>query len=125
MKIAVIIVRTLVGLMFLWASAAYFLKLYPVPVMTGNAKTFNEGLMAAVYLMPLIKALELVCSILLLIGRCVALALIVLFPIMVNIVFYHAFLGPAQLPIVIALLIGILFLAYTQRDKYAPLFTWK
>ena len=125
MKIAVIIVRTLVGLMFLWVSAAYFLKLYPTPVMTGNAKTFNEGIVAAIYLMPLIKVLELACSIFLLIGRYVALALIVLFPIMVNIVLYHAFLGPAQLPIVIALLIGILFLAYTQRDKYAPLFTWK
>lgn len=125
MKIAVIIIRSLLGLMFLWASAAYFLKLYPTPVMTGSVKTFNEGIAASVYLMPFVKGVELICAILLLVGRYVALALVALFPIMLNIVCFHAFLQPEALPLVGTLLIMLLFLAYTQRAKYAPLFTAK
>lgn len=125
MKIAVIIVRSLIGLMFLFGAVAYFFKLFPTPALTGGTKTFMEGVTAVVYLMPLIKGIELVCAIFLLIGRYVALALVVLFPVMVNIVCYHAVLAPEGLPTVLPLLIGILFLAYTQRAKYAPLFTAK
>ena len=125
MKIAVIIVRTLVGLMFLFSSVVVLFKLFPQPELHGQVKVFMLGVTASVYLMPLIKVTELICSIALLINRYVALALVVLFPIMLNIVFYHAFLGPEELPVVVPLLIGILFLAYTQREKYQPLFKAK
>ncbi len=129
MKIAIIIVRTLVGLMFLFAAVSYFAMVYfhafnPPPV-TGNMKIFNEGLNASGYLMLLIKVTELVCALLLLFGRYVALALVVLFPVMVNIVLVNAFLSPSGLTLVIPLLAAVLFLAYTQRDKYAPLFSAK
>ncbi|WPU91023.1 DoxX family protein [Mucilaginibacter sabulilitoris] len=125
MKIAVIIVRTLVGLMFLFSSVVVLFNLMPHPELKGNVKVFMEGIVASVYLMPLIKITELVCAIALLTGRYVALALVVLFPIIVNIVFYHSFLGPADLPVPIALLLGILFLAYTKRESYKPLFAAK
>ena len=46
LKITVIILRTLMGLLFLFSSAYYFLKL-PVPPLSGDMKTFNDGLMAA------------------------------------------------------------------------------
>jgi uncharacterized membrane protein YphA (DoxX/SURF4 family) len=129
MKIAVIIVRTLVALMFLFASVSWFLMVFfhafPMPPVTGNMKVFNDGLEASGYLMMLIKITELLCALFLLFGRYVALALVVLFPVMLNIVLVNAFLSPSGLTIVIPLLIGVLFLAYTQRDKYAPLFTSK
>lgn len=129
MKIAIIIVRSLVGLMFLFAAVSWFAMVYfhafPMPAVTGNMKTFNDGLAASGYLMMLIKITELICALLLLFGRYVALALVVLFPIMINIVLVNAFLSPSGLPMVVLLLIGVLFLAYTQREKYAPLFTSK
>ncbi|WP_439697501.1 DoxX family protein [Mucilaginibacter sp. AW1-7] len=129
MKIAVIIVRTLVALMFLFASVTYFAMVYfhafTMPPVTGNMKVFNDGLEASGYLMLLIKITELVCALLLLFGRYVALALVVLFPVMLNIVLVNAFLSPSGLTMVIPLLAGVLFLAYTQREKYAPLFTAK
>ncbi|WP_184543443.1 DoxX family protein [Mucilaginibacter sp. FT3.2] len=129
MKIAIIIVRTLIGLMFLFASVSWFAMVFfhafPMPPVTGNMKVFNEGIAASGYLMMLVKITELVCALLLLFGRYVALALVVLFPIMVNIVSVNAFLAPSGLTTVIPLLIGILFLAYTQREKYAALFTAK
>ena len=125
MKIAMIIVRIVLGCMFLFSSAVYFLKLFPQPAMTGNIKVFMDGLNAAVYLMPLIKTTEFVCSVALLSGRFVALAVVILFPVIINIVFVHCYLAPAELPIAIALLIANLFLAYYYRDNYKGLLVAK
>ena len=55
MKIALITVRTLIGLMFLFASVAYFLNLVPKAELTGNTKTFMDGLTATIYIMPVVK----------------------------------------------------------------------
>ena len=49
MKIAAIIVRTLMGLLFLFASITFFFNLVPIPPMTGTVKTFNEGLASVGY----------------------------------------------------------------------------
>ena len=46
MKIAVIIVRTLMGLLFVVGSVAFFLKLGGEPQLSGNMKTYFDGLTA-------------------------------------------------------------------------------
>jgi uncharacterized membrane protein YphA (DoxX/SURF4 family) len=121
MKIAVIIVRTLVGLLFLFASTTYFLNLAPPPDLTGNAKTFMNGLAAVSYLMPVVKFLELLCGLAFVTGRFVSLAVVLIFPIAVNILLVNAFLMPEGLPVVIPLFVGILFLAFAHRKSYEPL----
>ncbi|MDN5285565.1 MAG: DoxX protein [Mucilaginibacter sp.] len=125
MKIAVIIVRILVGLMFLSSSAYVLFKLGPIPEPKGNIKVFMDGVKVSVYLLPFIKITELVCSIAFITGRFVTLATVVIFPIMINIVLFHIFLGPEDLITVIPLLIGVLFLAYAYRKNYIALFTVK
>jgi uncharacterized membrane protein YphA (DoxX/SURF4 family) len=125
MKIAVIIVRVLMGLLFLFASSAYFFNLIPVPPMTGSIKTFNEGLEAAVYFMPLLKVTELLCGLAFVSGRYVALACVVIAPVIVNILCFHLFLDRQGLPIPIALFAGNIFLAYANWDKYRPLLAAK
>ena len=125
MKIAVIIVRILMGLMFLFASIVVLFKLMPQPELKGSVKVFNEGIAASVYLMPLIKVIELLCGIAFITGRFVTLATVVIFPIILNILLYHAFLAPEGLPIAIFLLAGDLFLAYAYRRNYEPLFRAK
>ncbi|WP_183559214.1 DoxX family membrane protein [Mucilaginibacter sp. SP1R1] len=125
MKIAVIIVRILVGLMFLASSIVVLFKLVPTPPLQGNVKIFMDGVNAAVYLLPLIKITELVCSIAFITGRFVTLATVVIFPIMINIVLFHAFLSPGDLVTVIPLLAGVLFLAYVNRKNYITLFAVK
>ncbi|MDR6943559.1 DoxX family membrane protein [Mucilaginibacter pocheonensis] len=125
MKIAVIIVRILVGLMFLFSSIVVLFKLVPTPELKGGVKVFMEGINASGYLLPFIKITELVCSIAFITGRFVTLATVLIFPVMLNIVLFHAFLDPAGLPTVIALLIGVLFLAYANRKNYAALFAVK
>ena len=125
MKIATIIVRVLMGLMFAFASIAYFFKLMKEPEVSGSIKIFNDGSMASIYLMPTVKVFELLCAIAFLSGRFVPLATVVIFPIILNILLFHAFLEPSGLPIAILLLIGNLFLAYYYRDKYKAILSAK
>ncbi|EHQ30602.1 hypothetical protein [Mucilaginibacter paludis] len=125
MKIAFIIIRILMGLMFMFASVAYFFKLYPQPVLHGNIKIFMEGVTASVYLMPLVKITELICAIAFLIGRYVSLAAVVIFPIIINILLVHIYLDPSGTPLAIALLLADLFIACYYRQNYATLFNAK
>ena len=126
MKIAMIIVRTLMGLLFLFASVTYFMMvmgMFPMPPVEGAVKTFNEGLAASGYFFTLLKITEFVCAILLLTGRFVPLALVILSPIVINIFMVHFFLdrsmpGPV---ISIFLVAATIFLAYCYRDAFKPL----
>ena len=118
MKIAVIIVRVLMGLMFAFASIVVLFKLMPQPEQTGNVKIFMDGMTVTGYMMTTIKLIELICAIAFLSGRFVPLATVVIFPITVNIFLFHAFLEPSGLPVAILLIIGNLFLAWNYREKY-------
>lgn len=126
MKIAMIIVRTLMGLLFLFSSIVYFLMVMgvvPMPPLEGPLKTFNEGLAASGYFFNLLKITELVCGLLLVTGRFVPLALVVLSPIIINILMVHIFLDRSTLPVAIILVFANLFLAYCYRDAFKPLLT--
>jgi uncharacterized membrane protein YphA (DoxX/SURF4 family) len=122
MKIAVIIVRSLMGLLFLFASITFLFKLITPPEPTGAMKTFSTGLEASVYLMPTVKVIELICGIAFLTGRFVPLATVLIAPIIVNIFLVHAFLGRDGLPLALFLVLANGFLAYHYRDRYKPLF---
>ena len=123
MKIVMVIVRTLMGLLFLFASVTYFLNLITPPPMEGAIKTFNEGLAASGYFFTLLKVTELVCGLLLVSGYFVPLALVVLSPIIVNIFFVHTVLDRSGLPVAIFLVVANIFLAYYYRDAFRPLLT--
>ncbi|HZL11999.1 MAG TPA: hypothetical protein VFC65_18605 [Prolixibacteraceae bacterium] len=125
MKIAAIIVRVLMGLMFAFASIVVLFKLVPQPEQTGNVKIFMDGMTASVYLMTTVKIIELICAIAFLSGRFVPLATVVIFPITLNILLFHAFLEPSGLLTGVLLMLGNLFLAFHFRDKYKPLFSAK
>ncbi len=124
MKIAAIIVRVLMGLMFVFSSAVVLFKIpmeQPQPV--GAAKTFMEGMMAAVYLFPTVKIIEMVCGLALITGFFAPLAVVVIFPITLNILLYHIFVVPEGTLIGVLLMVANLFLAFYYREKYKPLFT--
>ena len=125
MKIAIIIVRVLVGLMFLFASITYFFNFAPPPEFTGNTKTFMDGIAASGYILPVAKIFELLCGLAFLSGRFVALAVVLIFPIALNILFINIIHTPSGLPIAIPLFAAILFLAFANREKYIALFERK
>lgn len=62
LRIATIIIGSLMGLLFLFASLTFLFKLITSPPLTGAIKVFNDGLDASVYLMPTVKIIELLCG---------------------------------------------------------------
>ena len=122
LKVAMIIARTLMGLLFLFASITYLFKLITPPPLTGAMKVFNDGLLASVYLLPTVKVIELLCGLAFVSGRFVPLASVLIAPIIVNIVLVHAFLGPEGLPVALFLVLANGLVAYYHRDRYKPLF---
>lgn len=125
MKIATMIVRVLMGLLFIFASVAFFFELIEPPEMEGDLLLFNQGLAASGYLLPLVKSIELLCGIAFLSGFFVPLATVIIFPVTVNILLVHLFLDPTGLGIAIPLFLGNLFLAYACRKHYRQLFSIK
>lgn len=123
MRIATIIIRVLVGLFLLFASVTYFLKSFPVPQMTGNMKTFNDGLAASGYLMPLAKAVELICGLSFVTGKFLKISAIILVPITLNILLINIFMAPEGTPIAAVLFLANLFIIYRNWDSYKGLFT--
>lgn len=129
MRIAMIIVRTLMGLLFLVSSVTYLLMVQgviPAPeIPPGTLKNFTDGLAGTGYFMPLLKITEFVCAILLLTGRFVPLALVILSPIIINVLMVHTFLDRSTLVVAIVMVLAQIFLAYCYRDAFKPLLTSK
>ncbi|MFZ6010157.1 MAG: DoxX family membrane protein [Bacteroidota bacterium] len=121
MKIAVIVTRIVMGLLFLVSSLGFFFQFMPQPELQGNAATFMTGMGASGYLLPVVKVVELLCAVALLSGRFVPLATVIIFPITLNIVMFHVFLAPDSLVIPILLLVGNLLLAVHHRKQYQPM----
>lgn len=121
MKIALIIVRLLMGLLFLVSVIGYFFNLMPQSPMGEGATLFVTGLAASGYMLPVVKVIELIVSISFLSGRFVPLATVVIFPITVNILLFHAVLAPDGVAIPVFLFLGNLFLAYGYRKNYTSL----
>lgn len=122
MRIPTIILRSLMGLLFLFASITYFFKLNTPPPTVGAMKVFNDGLVASVYLLPTAKIIEFTCGLAFLSGRFVPLASILISPIIINIVLILSFLDPKGLPVAIFLVLANSFVAYANRESYKPLF---
>ena len=123
MKIATIIVRVLLGALLVFASVMFFLKLAPEPETTGAFKAFQVGLLASTYLMPLAKALELLCGLSYLSGKYVTLSNIIILPVTLNILLINIFMSPENLPIGLFVFLGNLFLIYRYWGNYKSLFT--
>ncbi|PZX93037.1 DoxX family protein [Flavobacterium aquariorum] len=123
MRIATIIIRSLIGLLLLFASISYFLHLFPEPPLAGNMKIFNDGIKASGYLMPLVKTIELIYGLSFLVGKFNKLTFILLMPISVNIICTHLFLAPEGIPVASFVFLGNIFLIYTKWDSYKALFT--
>lgn len=115
-KIA-LVARLLLGLIFLGSGIAFFFS--TPPPMEGPIADFFKGMMATHYFFYLLKGTEISCGLLLLVGRFVPLALVVLAPIVLNIFLIHAFLMPQGLGL--ALFLGLLeiYLAFFSPE-YSP-----
>lgn len=110
--------RVLLGLVFLVFGLNGFLNFMPTPEMNEAASSFMGALLATGYLMIVEKAVEVVAGLMLLTGKFVPLALVLLAPLSVNILLFHVFLDQGGLPIAIVVVVLNVFLAWAYRDSY-------
>src|SRR5881396_4102065 len=121
MKIATVIVRVLLGLMFVVFGSNIFLHFLPMPPLPATlAGDFSKALMQSHYIY-VIGMLQVIGGLLLLIGRYVPLGLTLLGPVIVNILLFHIFLEPSGLPMAIIVAVLALFLLWRYRTNFAGL----
>ena len=121
MKIAEIVIRSLLGLLLLFGSISYLFDLIPPPELTGNVKIFMDGMVATGYLMTLVKVTELLCGLAFLSGLFVPLAAVVFAPIAINIFMFHLMVAPPVVPVAAFVLFANLFLGFAHWNKYRPM----
>jgi putative oxidoreductase len=118
MKIATVIARILLGLLFAVLGSNAFLQFMPMPKMSGPSGDFI-GAMASTGYLQWVAAFQVLGGIILIIGRYVPLGLTLLGPIVVNIVLYHVCMDRTGTPIALVVAILFAFLLWRYRDAFA------
>ena len=121
MKIATIIVRILLGLVFVVFGSNAFLQFMPMPPLGQDpAGHFLNALFVSHYVIA-VAICQVAGGLLLLIGRFVPLGLTLLGPVVVNIVLFHVFMDRTGLVIAFVVLILWGFLVWSYRSAFAGL----
>lgn len=122
MKIAVLIVRILLGLVFFAGGLNHIIHASPV-TMAGDAGVYTNLMITTKY-MTIVGLLELIGGLLLLVGRFVPLGLTILAPIIVNILLFTLLMMPQAIAVVIVMVMVALeaFLIWAYRLSFRGLF---
>ncbi len=120
MRTAAAVVRYLLGLMLFVLGLNGFLGFIPQPAPPGDGGAFL-GALASGGVMPVVKVFEVVIGALLLAGRFVPLALVMLVPIAVGIVLYHVRFDPAGGVGAYVVATMLVFLLWAYRGALMPL----
>jgi len=121
MKIAALISRILLGLVFVVFGLNGFLNFIKGPLPSGVAGQFLGSLMQSHFVF-VVSAVELAGGALLLANRYVPLALVLLGPVIVNIFFYHLLMDRSGLIIAIVVIILWGLIALRHRQYFSGLF---
>ena len=117
MKVAVLIARILLGLIFVFFGLNAFFHFLHAPMPTGLAGQFMGALFAShFYVVPF--GFQILGGLLLLIGRYVSLGLVILAPILVNILTFHLTMAPGILPGLVCTLLWFIVFA-GHRSSFA------
>jgi len=121
MKIAALIARILLGVVFLVFGLNGFLQFIPGTLPPGLAGQFLTALVQSHYDL-FVSAVQLAGGVLLLVNRYLPLGLTLLGPIIVNIVLYHMLMDRAGLPLALIVVILWGILAFRHRKYFCGLF---
>lgn len=116
-----LILSILLGLIYFVFGLNGFFHFINMPPPPEAAMNLFGAFMQSGYMFPLIKGTEVVCGFLLLTGLYVPLALVVLAPISLNIILFHAYLAPEGIPLAAGIVIIHLVLGFLYRAQYAPI----
>ena len=121
MKTASIIIRLVLGLIFVTFGLNMFLNfIHMPPPPEGPAREFMTALFMSHYVY-VVGALQVVGGLILLSGRWIPLGLTLLGPVIVNILCFHVLMAPAGLPMAIVVSLLALFLLWRYREHFAGL----
>jgi uncharacterized membrane protein YphA (DoxX/SURF4 family) len=126
MKIALLIARILLGLIFVVFGLNFFFPQVlhmSQPPMSKEAMAFSGGLWGSGYFFQYMKVLEILSGLFLLLNRYTAFFLLVLLPISFNIFLFHTILAPAGAPIGIGVIVLNVFLCIGYIKYYKSVFT--
>src|ERR1700722_15980838 len=116
MKIAALIARILLGLVFVFFGLNGFLQFLSGPLPPGLAGQFIGALMQSHYVL-FVSAVQVISGVLLLVNLYVPLALVLSAAEIANILAFHIFMAPSQ--IFMALLVAILWIiVFVQQRQY-------
>lgn len=118
MKKAKLIVRILLGLMVLIFGSNEFLQFMPMPPLPEAAGEFMGALVKSGYIMEAVAIVEIVTGLMLLINRFQPLALIILFPVLLNAFWFHLFLDPAGIGGAFIAMAMNHFLFFANKESY-------
>ena len=97
------LLRVLLALALLFFGANKLFEFLPLYELPADSTSFMESLESTGYVFYVVAALEIVIGLLLLFGKWVPFALILLAPISVNILLFHLFLDVSDIAIAIAI----------------------
>ena len=125
-SISVVTARIVLGLIYFVFGLNFFLHFLPTPPSSGGvADAFVGGLFQSGYFFPMLKSIEVVLGAFLLLGLFVPLSLVILMPVSLNILLFHAFLTPGNATMGIVIVLVHLYLAWSYREHFMPLFNRK
>ena len=124
MKIATLIARILLGLIFTVFGLNMFLHFLPMQMPPGDAGAMS-ALMFAHGWFNFIGLLYVIAGVLLLIGRYVGIALTILGPIIVVILLFHITLLPQGIGMALFVAVLEIFLIYAYRNHFGDIFSAK
>ncbi len=119
-KYAVTTARILFGINFIINGLNPFIGFYELPPPSVEAGAFSGALLATGYLFTVVKMVEIIVGILLLVNRFVPLALVLIFPISLNIFLFDTILEPAAAPVGIFVIALNVYLCIAYIDYYKP-----
>ncbi|PJZ84034.1 DoxX family membrane protein [Leptospira harrisiae] len=126
MKQIDMVLRVLLGTVFILFGFNKFYVYMPTPPMTPNAANFIAAIISTGYLWELVGVLEISGGILVICRKTTVIGLIILTPIIINIILYLGFLqysiGPAPFLMIFFLLLSCITLAWKRKAKWEKLF---
>lgn len=120
MRVVSVIIRLLLGLVFVVFGSNAFLHFLTMPPMSGPAGEFIGAMQKTGYLQA-IAAFQVFGGLFLLLGRYVPLGLTLLGPVIVNIVLYHIFMDQSGWAMALVVSVLTLFLLWTYREAFHSL----
>ena len=121
MKIATLIVRILLGIIFVFFGSNAFLRFLPMPPLPeGTAGLYLKAFFESGYVYA-IGGMQLISGLLLLIGKFVPLGLTILGAIIFNIWCFHLLMAPEGFPPALVVTLLWAFLIWSYRGRFAEI----